>query len=121
MSNIFRELITEKPILNNKKIPASRFEFYTIPFTDLLPVILKYTPSSTDPTFGFTLKDEYLLKRAFVKTIKPKYPASKIFSNPASTNNNARGAFLDSMSYTRVFTSLDALKQILLLHKHRLF
>ena len=96
--------------------PASQFELSVSPFTDLIPVLLKCTPYSTDTTFGFTFQDDDLLKISFIKTIKPKYPASKIFSNPRSTNNKQRGAFVTSIHGTSVFTSDDALKQLSLLH-----
>ena len=80
MFNILRDSIMENPFLNNKIIPASKFELYISPFTDLLPVLLKVTPYSSHPTFGFTFQNDDILKRFFVKTIKPKYPASEIFT-----------------------------------------
>ena len=98
-------------------VPTSQFELSINTFTYLLPVLLKCTPYYTDPTFGFTFQYDDLLKRAFVKTIQPKYPASEIFSNPKSTNNKLRGAFVTSVHGTRVFTSADALKQLRLLHE----
>ena len=97
--------------------PTIQFELYISPFTDLIPVLLKSTPYSTDPTFVSTFLDDDLLKRAFVKTIKPKSPSSKIFSNPRSTNNNLRGAFVTSIHGTHVFTSVDAMKQLCILHE----
>ena len=99
-------------------VPVSQFEFSIIgPFADLIPVFLKFTPSSPNPTFGFTFQYYRLLKRAFVNTIKPKYPASKIFSNPRSTNNKLRGDFVTSIHGNPVFTSADYLQQLCLLHK----
>ena len=97
--------------------PESQFEFSISPFKDLLTVILKSTPSSPDPTFGFTFQYDDLLKKAFVNTIKHKYPASKIFSNPRSTNNKPRGSFVTSINSTCAFTSADNLKQIRLLYE----
>ena len=93
-------------------VPAIQFELYISPFTYLLPVLLKYTPSSTDTTFGTTFLDDDRLKITFVKTIKPKSPSPKIFSNPISTNNKLRFAFVTSIYGTHVFTSGDALKQL---------
>ena len=84
-------------------------------------MLLKCTASSPDPTFGFTLQDDYLLKRYFVKTIKPKYLASKIISNPRSTKNNLIGVFVTSIHGACVFTSDDDLKQLCLLHKQGVF
>ena len=106
------QLLTEE----QKFVHASQFELYINPFTYHLPVILKFTPHYTYPTFCFTLQYEDLLKRASVKAIQPKSPSSKIFSNPRSTNNKQRGVFVTSIHGTRVFTSDDALKQISLLH-----
>ena len=63
-------------------VPDIQFELYISPFTYLLPVLLKSTPSSTDPTFGFTFLDDDRLKRAFLKTIKPKSPSSKYIFQP---------------------------------------
>ena len=80
-------------------------------------MILKSTTSYPDPTFGFTFKDYDLLKRAFVKTIRPKSSTSKIFYNPESTNNNMRGPFVNSIHGTHVFTSADSLEHIHLLHE----
>ena len=78
-------------------VPVSQFELSVSPFTDLLPVLLKPTTSYPDPTFGFTFQDDYLLKRDSINTIKLKSPASKIFSNPGSTNKKLRGAFVTSI------------------------
>ena len=96
--------------------PASQFELSIRPFRNLLPVLLKSNPSSSDLNFGFTFKDADLLKRAFVNTIKPKYTDSKIFSNPISTKNKPRGAFVDSINDTYAFTSSDVLKRICILN-----
>ena len=107
-----------KPLPEEQNFPpAINFELYICPFTELLPMLLNSTLSSPDPYFGFTLQDYGILKRAFVKTIRPKYPYSKIFSNPGTTNNNMRGDFSTSIHGTRVFTSSDYLKHLCLLHK----
>ena len=97
-------------------VPASQFELLIIPFTELLPVILKATPSYPYPTFGFNLQDDYLLKRDFIKSIKTKSPGSEIFSNPRYTNKKMRGDFVNSIHGTHVFTSDDPPKQLRLLH-----
>ena len=60
-------------------VPASQFYLSISPFIDLLPAILKSTPSSQYPNFGFTFQDDNLLKRSFVKTIQPKLPYSNFF------------------------------------------
>ena len=108
------QIIDNVQTLSEEKnyVPDNQFEFSISPFTDLIPVILKSTPYYPDPIFGFTLQDYYLLKRAFVQTIKPKSPASRIFSKPKSTNNKLRGAFVTSIHGTCVFNSADALKRI---------
>ena len=80
-------------------------------------MILKPSPSSTDNSFGFNLQDYDILKRAFVNTIKPKYPSSNISPNPRYTNNNLRDDFVTSIHGNRVFTYADSWKQIRLLHK----
>ena len=82
------------PFLKENLFLASQFELSICTFTDLLPVLLKSTPSSLDPTFGFTFKYDDLLKIAFVNTIKPKSPYSNIFSNHRSNNNKLRGNLL---------------------------
>ena len=79
-------------------VHASQFELSMSHFTDILPVILKYTPYSSDIIFGFTLQNYDLLKRAFLNTNKTP-PASKISSSPISTNNNIRGDFVTSYSW----------------------
>ena len=107
-----------KPLPKEQNIvPVSQFELYIIPFTDLLSVVLKYTPSSADTNFGFTFQNYYHLKIAFLKTIKPKYTSSKIFYNPRSNNNKLGGNFVTSIICACVFTSDDDLKQLLLLQK----
>ena len=108
-----------KPLPEEKNfVPASQFEFYISPSTDLIPVKLKPNPYDLDPTFGLNFQDNDLPKRDFEKTIKPKYTASKIFSNPRSTKKKLRGAFVTSINVARVFTSADDLKKIRLLHRH---
>ena len=107
----------ENPFLNNKIIPASKFELYISPFTDILPVLLKFTTYSSHPTFGFTFQNDDILKIFFVKTIKPKYPASEIFYNPRYTKNKLRGSFVTSIHGTRFFTSAGALKNIYILNE----
>ena len=101
--------------LPEEKNAASKFELSTSPFKYLLPVILKPTPYYPDTTFVFTLHFCDLLKRAFVKTIKPKSLSSKIFYNHRSTNNNFRCSFVTSIHGNRVFNYADSLKQIHLL------
>ena len=49
--------------------------------------------------------------------MKTKCKYYKIFSDPPSTNNNTRGAFVNSINDTRVFTSTNELKQLHLLQK----
>ena len=80
-------------------------------------MILKSTPSYSDPTFGFNIQNDNILKTAFVETIKPKSLASKIFSNPIYTNNKPRGDFVTSIHGTRVVNSADSLKRLWLLHE----
>ena len=80
-------------------------------------MLLKSTPSYTDPTFGFTFQDDDILKGAFVQTIQPQYQYSNIFYNPRSTNKKLRGTFVNSIHGTCDLTSYDTLKQICLLHK----
>ena len=80
-------------------------------------MILKPTPYYPDTTFVFTLHFCDLLKRAFVKTIKPKSLSSKIFYNHRSTNNNLIYAFVTLINGIRVLTSADSLKQLNLLHE----
>ena len=116
MYNIFRELIMDNPFTKKKIVPSSYFELSISTFIDLIPMLLKSTPYSPDPTFGFTLQENDLLKITFAKNNQPKYPASNIFSNPRSTNNKPRGASTTSMYGTRVFTSADTPKQLHLLH-----
>ena len=106
------QLLTEEQSF----VSASQFELCIIPFTDHLPVLLKSTPSYPFTTFSLTYQDYYILKIAFVKTIKLKYSYSNIFSKPISTNKNLRVSFVNSIHGTFFFTSDDALKQIRLLH-----
>ena len=113
--------IGNPPPEEQKSFPDSQFELSISPFTDLLPVLLKSNTYSPNATFGFTYQYNYILKRSFVNTLKSKYLYSKIFSNPRSTNNNLRGGFVTSIHVTCVFTSTDALKQILLLHYQGVF
>ena len=80
-----------------KFVPASQFEFSISPFKYFIHVLLEYTPSYPYPNFWFPFQYYYLLKISFSNTIKPIHPASKIFSNPRSTNNNLRGAILNSI------------------------
>ena len=96
---------------------ASQIELYISNFTDLIPMLLKSTPSSPVPTFGFTSQDDNILKRAFAKTIRPKYPSSDIFYNPRSTNHKPRGDFVASIHGACVFTSSRDLKHVHLLHE----
>ena len=107
----------DKPLPKKIFVPASQFELYIIPFTDLLLVLLKSTPYYSCPTFGFTLQKYYLLKVAFIETIETKSTASNIFYNLRSTNNKPRGNFVTSIHGTRVFTSYDALEHIFLLNE----
>ena len=99
---------------------ASQYGLSIIPFIDPLLVILKYTPYSSDLTFGFSFQNDYLIKRAFGGNIKPQYIASKIFSILRSTNNKPRDVFFTSIHGTHDFTSLDDLKQLCILHNQRL-
>ena len=105
-----------KPLPEEHFFPTSQFDLSIIPFIDLLPVILKSTPCYSDTTFGTNFRNDNILKRSFVNTIKPKSPASNIFFNPIYTTNNIRGAFLNSIHCTYVFTSADTLKHIRILH-----
>ena len=107
----------DNPFMKKKIVPSSYFELSIGTFIDLIPMPLKSIPYSPDPTFGFTLQENDLLKITFAKNNQPKYPASNIFSNPRSTNNKPRGASTTSMYGTRVFTSADTPKQLHLLHK----
>ena len=100
-----------QPLTEGKNcVTASHFELSINAFTNLLTVLLKYTQYYPYPTFILTFQDADLLKISFVKTIRPKHLASKIFSNPGSSNNNLRDNFVTSINGTRVFTSYDALK-----------
>ena len=107
----------DNPFLKKNCFPASWFELSRSPFADIIPVLLKSTPYSPYPTFGFSFQDYDLLKISFVNINKPRYLPSNIFSNPISTNDNLRGYIVISIYYNRVFTSADALKQLRLLHE----
>ena len=87
-------------------VPASQFELYTSTSIDLLPVIIKPNTHSSGPTFGLTLQNDDLLKISFINTIQPKYISSKIFSNPGSTNNKLRSAFVTSIDSWELCTHL---------------
>ena len=101
----------DNPSPKNKCL-AIQFELSIRTFTDILPVILKSNPYSLDTTFSFNLQNDDILKISFIKTIRPKYPDSNIFSNPISTNNNKRVDFVTSIHGTHVFNFSDDLKQL---------
>ena len=67
--------------------------------------------TSSDPSYGFVLSDDVLLKRCYVSDVLRDSHASKLFSSRKATRNKIRGAYIIAINGDRVFSSADVLSK----------
>ena len=99
-----------------EEVSTSTFDFSIEPFIHTTNLPIRPEPSSTDNSYGFIFEDDELLQRCYIKDVRDKSPASRLYSSRKATRNKVRGAYVLSINNNRVFTSDEAYK--LLRHLH---
>ena len=98
-----------RPEKDPKEITVDELEFFVTPFPE---TVTKQITVKDKQKIGIEVASDPLSKRAFLSDVKPKSPASQIYSTLRATKNKLQGAYFIAINGDPVFTAQDVNRKL---------